>query len=106
MTGDVRAVPAVPRCAALGLASLCACMPDSSSKSAPHSPLCLPSPVVPLPPHPTPTPQLPTVDQAKAVTNMLRERSQVPDHVFKVGGQGGCGCIGRGIRVGPTLTDL
>lgn len=27
--------------------------------------------------------QMPTVDQAKAVTELLRERSQVPDHVFK-----------------------
>ncbi|KAI7838691.1 hypothetical protein COHA_007492 [Chlorella ohadii] len=27
---------------------------------------------------------MPTVDQAKAVTELLRERSKVPDHVFKV----------------------
>ena len=30
--------------------------------------------------------QMPTVDQAKAVTELLRERSQVPDYVFKVRG--------------------
>ncbi len=30
---------------------------------------------------------MPTVDQAKAVTELLRERSKVPDHVFKVRAQ-------------------
>lgn len=30
------------------------------------------------------TGEVPTVDQAKAVTEMLRARSQVPDHVYKV----------------------
>lgn len=29
---------------------------------------------------------MPTVDQAKAVTELLRERSKVPDYVFKVRG--------------------
>lgn len=37
-----------------------------------------------LPPPTVPCLQMPTVDQAKAVTQMLNERSKVPDHVFKV----------------------
>lgn len=32
---------------------------------------------------------MPTVDQAKAVTELLRERSKVPDYVFKVRGHTG-----------------
>ena len=39
-------------------------------------------------------PQMPTVDQAKAVTEELRARSQVPDHVFKVRRRRGAAGVG------------
>lgn len=87
MTGDVS-----PLSLAASLQSLRACSPASSpmgcSRRAdppapPAEPHAAPAPALLLPSLPA-RPQMPTAEQAKSVTEELRARSTVPDHVYKV----------------------